>query len=287
VSGLADSAEAAERLLHAGATPVMGDLLEAGPWQDKAAADCVFHIPPHPVWEPGVSGHERVRSRERLMMDSHLLDALSGAATRRIVYVADASYYGATRARPITEDAPAQPSDSGMCLAPALERLDGYVFAGLPIVTTFPGWVYGNGSWFRERVIDPVMSGRPLRLGARRGQEVSTIHVHDCARAMVHLAEHGEDGSRYFLVNNQPVAIRAFAATFARLANRPLRVGRMPAQTTRLDADGIIEDYLTLNAVYSNIRLRGTGFRFRFPTLEDGLQQVLGELDESMKRSVE
>jgi NAD dependent epimerase/dehydratase family enzyme len=30
--------------------------------------------------------------------------------------------------------------------------------------------------------------------------------------------------------------------------------------------------------VFSNIRLRGTGFRFTYPTLEEGLQQILGTL---------
>jgi hypothetical protein len=32
--------------------------------------------------------------------------------------------------------------------------------------------------------------------------------------------------------------------------------------------------------LFSNIRLRGTGFRFTYPTLEEGLQQVLGALHE-------
>jgi len=31
--------------------------------------------------------------------------------------------------------------------------------------------------------------------------------------------------------------------------------------------------------VYSNIRLRGTGFHFRYPTLEDGLHQIVGAVD--------
>ena len=39
-------------------------------------------------------------------------------------------------------------------------------------------------------------------------------------------------------------------------------------------------DALQGDAVFSNIRLRGTGFRFRYPTLEHGLQQVLGALHE-------
>ena len=86
-------------------------------------------------------------------MDAHLLDAVAAGATRRIVYVADTSCYGATGPRPITEDAPPEPSAWGRCLTPALERLEGYIIAGQPIVAAFPGWVYGNGGWFRERVI--------------------------------------------------------------------------------------------------------------------------------------
>ena len=46
VFGLTESVEAAERVRRAGAVPVMGDLLEPGSWQDQAAADWVFHLPP-------------------------------------------------------------------------------------------------------------------------------------------------------------------------------------------------------------------------------------------------
>ena len=55
----------------------------------------------------------------------------------------------------------------------------------------------GNHSWFRERVIEPVVAGRPVLQFGKRGPWVSPIHVHDCARAMVHLTEHGEAGGRY------------------------------------------------------------------------------------------
>jgi hypothetical protein len=34
------------------------------------------------------------------------------------------------------------------------------------------------------------------------------------------------------------------------------------------------------DAAFSNVRLRGTGFRFLYPTLEQGLQQIVGALDE-------
>jgi nucleoside-diphosphate-sugar epimerase len=280
VFGLTPSLEAAARVRRAGAVPVMGDLLRPGRWQDEAAADWVFHLPPQPL--PGLrlsASRAAAVARDRVVMDGHLLDAVAAGVTRRIVYVADTSGYGAAGSRPITEDEPPRPSGLARCLEPALDRLDGYVIAGLPIVMGFPGWVYGNGSWFRERVVEPVMAGRGVLQFGKTGPWVSPIHVHDCARALVHLAEHGEAGGRYFLVNKDPIRLHEFAGTFAHLAERPLRVWRLPAAAARLVVGPIAADHILADAVFSNIRLQGIGFRFRYPTLELGVQQVLGALD--------
>jgi nucleoside-diphosphate-sugar epimerase len=283
VFGLTDTVEAAECVRRAGGVPIMGDLLQPGPWQDEAAADWVFHLPPHPVYgRPRVTRRRAASiARARVLMDTHLLDAVAAGATRRIVYVADTSCYGATGGpRPITEDTPPQPSAWGRCLTPALERLEGYIVAGEPIIAAFPGWVYGNGGWFRERVIEPVMSDRRVLMLGKAGPWLSPIHVEDCARALVHLAEHGEPSGRYFLVNRDPIRLHEFAGTFARLANRPLRVFRVPAIATRLVVGPVLAEHLQADAVFSSIRLRGIGFRFQYPTLDQGLQQVLGALHE-------
>ena len=107
------------------------------------------------------------------------------------------------------------------------------------------------------------MAGRRVLQFGKTGPWVSPIHVHDCARALVHLAEHGEAGGRYFLVNSDPIRMHEFAGTFARLANRPLRVWRVPAAATRLVVGPVLADDILADAVFSNIRLRGIGFRFR------------------------
>jgi uncharacterized protein len=281
VVGLTHSIEAAQRVRHAGAVPVMGDLLEAGRWQDEAAADWVFHLPPHPTAGRRMTW-ARVDSlvRERMLMDAHLLDVVAAGATRRVVYVADTSWYGAMGVRPITEDEAPRPTGLGRRLAPALDRLDGYIVAGLPVVTAFPGWIFGNGAWFRKRVIEPVMSGRHVVQFGAAERWVSPIHVHDCARALVHLAERGEPGGRYFLVNDDPIRLQEFAETFARLVKRPFRLRRLPAVATRLVIGPVLAECLKADAVFSNIRLRGTGFRFRYSTLEQGLAQVAGAIDE-------
>jgi nucleoside-diphosphate-sugar epimerase len=279
VLGLVQSAEAAQRLRRAGAVPVAGDLLESGQWQDEAAADWVFHLPTHLASEPRVTRRRAASiARTGVTMDSHLLDAVAEGATRRIVYVADASRYAATGPRSITEDEPQRPSAWGHFLTPAFDRLEGYVAAGLPIITALPGWVYGNGSWFRKRIIEPVMNGRRVLQFGNSDALVSAIHVHDCARAIVHLAEHGEAGGRYFLVQSDATRVHEFADTFARLAQRPLRAWRVPAAATGLVAGSVLAEHIQADAVFSNIRLRGIGFHFRYPTLEHGLQQVVGAL---------
>ena len=281
VFGLAPCPEAAQRLRRAGVVPVVGDLLEPGQWLDEAAADWVFHLPPDLDGGWPVTRRRRASwARARVEMDAHLLDAVAGGATRRIVYVADASCYGPTGRRAITEDQPLRPSAWGRYLAPALDRIDGYLLAGLPIITALPGLVYGNASWFRERIIEPVLTDRRVVQFGKTGPWVSPIHVHDCARALVHLAEHGEPGRRYFLVNSHPIRMQEFAGTFARLANRPLRVWRVPMAATRLVAGSVLADDILADAMFSNIRLRGIGFRFEYPTLEQGLQQILGALHE-------
>jgi NAD dependent epimerase/dehydratase family enzyme len=124
------------------------------------------------------------------------------------------------------------------------------------------------------------MARRRVLLFGKTGPWVSPIHVEDCARALVHLAEHGEPSGRYFLVNRDPIRLHEFAATFARLANRPLRVFRVPALATRVVVGPILANHLQADAVFANIRLRASGFRYLYPTLDDGLQQVLGALYE-------
>ena len=280
VFGLARSVESTRHLRRAGAIAIRGDLLEPGQWQDEAAADCVFHIPPcmparARLWRRA----ERI-AHTRVLMDTHLLDAVAAGATRRIVYVADSRCYHPTGSRPVTEDELSMSPARARCLMPALDRLDGYVIAGLPIVIALPGFVYGNASWFRERVVDPVMTGRRVLQFGKAGPWVSPIHVHDCARALVHVAERGDVGGRYFLANDEPIQMHEFAQTVASLANRPLRVLRVPAAAARLVAGRPLADYAKGNLALSNIRLRGIGFRFRYPTLEQGIEQVLGALHE-------
>ena len=220
-------------------------------------------------------------TKARVSMDAHLLDAVGAGTTRRIVYVADASCYGATSDRAITEDAPLRPSAWGRCFTPALDRVEGYLAAGLPIVTAFPGWVYGNGFLVlrtRHQTGDHPASCSPVWKDRSAGSHrftSTTARARSCI-----LRSAANSGGRYFLVNNDQVRTCDFAETFARLANLPLRMWQVPGAMTRLVAGPVLADHIRADAVLSNIRLRGMGFRFEYPTLEEGIQEVLGALHE-------
>jgi NAD dependent epimerase/dehydratase family enzyme len=87
-------------------------------------------------------------------------------------------------------------------------------------------------------------------------------------------------GDRYFLVDSDPTRMHQLARTFARLANLSRRAWRVPAAATRLAVGPVLADCIQADALFSNIQLRGIGFRFRYPTLDQGLRQVLGGLHE-------
>src|SRR5207249_1062568 len=107
------------------------------------------------------------------------------------VYVGGTSYYGDMGDELAGEDDAPRPRGWGPYLAPAIAALDGYLARGLPIVCAFPGWVYGDGSWFREYVLAPLRRGRRfLRIGGREPR-ASPIHVGDCAAAIALLLERG------------------------------------------------------------------------------------------------
>jgi hypothetical protein len=197
-------------------------------------------------------------------MDAHLLDRGGSGATRRLSAWRTASWYGARGSLHITEDEP-RPSAWGR-RRPALDRLDGHVVAGLPIVTAFPGCVYGDASGFAGASSTLSWpSPRTCSLAKPdRGVSpfMSTTVLVPCCTCRARRSQR-----RYYLVNRDPVLLHELAETFARLANRPLRDSR------RLRAGfGSVGPVLgrlcaRSDAVFSNIRLRGIGFRYRYPTL--------------------
>jgi nucleoside-diphosphate-sugar epimerase len=270
--------DGARRIREAGARPVAGDLRTPGAWCDEVgASQWVFHVATPSAFEGRLSRRRGAAiARDRVAIDRHVLDAVAGSSVRRLIYVSGASYYGPSGSLPRTEDSRPAPYALGRLIADAYELVDRAVVLGVPVVSAFPGFVYGRGSWFDQSIVKPLAAGRPIvRIGARN-PKISPIHVRDCARALVHLAEHGRVGGRYFVVNDEPTTFAAMMTGLAEVMQRPARTIRVPACAAPLLVGPFLAEYHRHDAVFSNARLRAHGFRFEFPTIAEGLREVAG-----------
>ena len=274
---LTRSNKGAERVRALGGEPVDGDLLTRGAWQDDARdADWIAHLAQPQTFGGRVSRERAERYRDdRQTMDRNLLDALDAKRVRRIVYVGGTSYYGNLGTEPRDEDATPIPRGWGPYVAPAIERISRDLDRGLPIVTAFPGYVYGDGSWFREYVLAPLARNKRINTIAGRSRFGSPIHVEDCARALAHLLEHGEIGKRYFVVDDRPTQWSAFYETAARAMSTEPKLRKIPVFVLRWLVGPVVTDSILSDAVLSNARLKGTGFALRFPTIDEGIPDVV------------
>lgn len=281
VEVLARSSGSAAAARSLGAEAVSGDLLVRGNWQSRVrAADRVVHLAQPPTFGARVSrARAEQYKRDRLRMDTHLIESVDPNKASRVLIVGGTSYYGNLGTTLSDEGATPVPRGWGPYVAPAIEALDGYVARGFPIVTAFPGYVYGDGSWFREYVLVPLWRGQRINTIAGRSRYGSPVHVEDCARAIVHLLDKGEVGKRYFIVDDRPTMWSVFYETAARAANRPMRVRKVPVFLLRLLVGSVVTDSILSDAVLSNARLKSTGFALKFPTIDEGIPDIVRRAD--------
>jgi uncharacterized protein len=152
-----DAGHDVQVLARAGGENVRGDLMERGAWEAEARrAELVVHLAQPPTFGGRVTrARATAYADARLRMDANLLGAIS--PTARVVYVAGTSFYGDLGPIVRDETATPRPRGWGPYIAPALEAVERR--AGARVVTAFPGYVYGDGSWFREFVLLPIERG--------------------------------------------------------------------------------------------------------------------------------
>lgn len=274
VQALCRSERSAAAVQALGAQPVIGDLLETGAWQAQASqAEIVLHFAQPQTFGGRVGKARALRyETDRQVMDRNLLGALQNTAVRRVIYVSGTSYYGQQDLPPKDETAKPNPRGWGPYIVKALEQLEQFCAMGLPIITVFPASVYGAGSWYAD-ILASLQAGKTQLTLARRDPTLATVHVEDCARAILHVMEHGAIGERYIICDDRPPKYSEILAQSAQALNVPLKTRAIPLWLGRIIAGPVITD--VYDAHLSNARLRSTGFRFQFPTIEQGIPNVV------------
>lgn len=280
VQVLTRSEAGAARVAAMGAVPVIGDILQPGVWQQTAAqAGAVIHLA-----QPETYGERITRQRaqayrtQRQRMDSLLMQSLDRTRVRKILFITGTSYYGNLGRSLHDETATPNPCGWGPYLQDGVELADRYAAEGWPVVQAFPGYVYGNGSWYREYIALPLLKGAPLIRLMGRSRYCSPVHIDDCARALVHLLEHGEGGARYFIVDDKPSPYQDFYTLTAQALNVRRPALPVPPFLAKLAMGPVVGESLSGEAVLSNARLKSTGFVFDFPSLEQGVPAVVAQM---------
>jgi nucleoside-diphosphate-sugar epimerase len=135
------------------------------------------------------------------------------------------------------------------------------------------GWFYGPNSPHMRMLADGLRRRRLPIIGD--GQAIwSCLHTEDAAGAFVTAAEAGK-GGLWHVVDDRPVTAKEFLTSFARRLGAP-PPRRVPAWLARVVAGRRAVAFLTASTRTSNARIRRElGWRPRYPTFEEGLDQVV------------
>lgn len=270
---------AARELDAQGVGTVVGDLAQPGDWQDAAAeAGAAVYVAGPPTWGRRLSKRVAHRYREGMTaMTRSFFASLDADRVDKVVYVAGASYYGDTGESAATEEQTPHPKGTGPYIAPAIDVARAYGQRGIPTVITFPGAVYGPASWLAQLVLEPLHRGKPIF--SLRGQEpaISLVHRSDCAEALIHLLHHGSPGESYFVADDEPMTLQAILDVASAVTGTPYKRRPLPRWLCRLAIGPILTDAAAGNVVVANAKLKGTGFSLWYPSLRDGLEEVIAE----------
>jgi nucleoside-diphosphate-sugar epimerase len=276
VVGLVRASGQAATVRADGGEPAVGDLLAprslAAPLH---GVDLAIHVA-----QPSEGSLARLRE-VRVQGAEHLVTAARAARVPRLL-IGSGYWVYRDSAEPITEESPIAPLSLSQVNFDCEEvgrraMRDG----SLEVSVLRPGMVYGPGSWFREMVTG-------IRDGSYRFIEpgsnyLSPVHLADAGEAFRAVAERWKGGETYLVVDDAPAPTREFAEFVAgRLGTR---VRGMPFAQASAEWG---EELARLNAASrraSNRKLRGLGWRPRFPEYRAGVPGVLSELGAELRGS--
>ena len=262
VVGLVRSPEGAAKVEASGARAAFGDVLD--PPSLRAAmhgAEGVVHL----------AASDRDFERVRVDGGRNLVGEAVRAGVRRFVVGSGYWIFGHHEGT-ITEESGSDEGGAGRFNL-AVERVA--LAAARPgvfdVVIGRPGMVYGPGAWF-ARAVRELRDGRYRHVGDGTNRW-SPVHPDDAGEAYRALLEHGEPGHVYLVIDDAPIAVREFLSFVADRLGAPPPKPMPPKAQSLLPRD--LARAMAANQAASNVKLKGLGWRPRFPTFREGVPDVL------------
>jgi uncharacterized protein (TIGR01777 family) len=276
VTALARSASKAENL-PPGTLPILGDPMETGSWQERAAeSDVIVNMVGKPImtrWT-GKAREEIMSSRirsTRMAVEAIPRDRASGMT---LINANAVGYYDGAGDTFVAENGPAGKGFlAEVARAWQAEAEDG-TKKGARVVIARLGAIVGRGGGVLAQMLPPFQLGIGGRLGSGR-QWFSWMHLHDLCRAMLFVAGRQDISGPVNMCSPNPVTNRELTRTLSRILGRPA-ILPVPGFVLRLAIGGAAEIALDGQRIVPAV-LEKAGFAFDFPTLEETLVDLLGK----------
>jgi uncharacterized protein (TIGR01777 family) len=182
--------------------------------------------------------------------------------------------YGDRGDEVLTEDSP--PGDgflANLCLAWE-QAADPARSAGVRVVHVCFGLVLSPLGGVLAKMLPPFKMGLGGVLGSGK-QYMSWIAIGDAISAIEFVLENRAFSGRVNITSPEPVTNREFTKTLGHVLHRPTTM-HVPAFAIRLAAGELGDEALLASQRVVPRSLQENGFRFRYPTLEHALRDLLG-----------
>jgi nucleoside-diphosphate-sugar epimerase len=267
VSGLARSAESAERLRAHAITPVIGNLENpAGLENLPTGGKLVYYLAPPP-------GGGTLDSRMR-----HFCQAVNPVRLPiKVVYMSTSGVYGDCGSRLVTEATPINPQTSrAQRRADAEATLQAWGRShGVPVVILRVTGIYGPGRLPLAR----IQQGHPLLLEAE-SPPTNRIHADDVAEVCIKAAQRAADGDIFNVSDGQTGTMTQYFNAICDLLGLP-RLPQVGMVEARRVMNPMMLSYLNETRRMDNSKmLEQLGITLRYPDLAAGLRNIAAQLGE-------
>jgi nucleoside-diphosphate-sugar epimerase len=201
----------------------------------------------------------------------HLLDALrqDGQRPKRLLFTSSTSVHAQNQGEWVDEDSPAGAEGfSGRCIRQGEQLMWD---SGWPAVVVRFGGIYGPG---RTRLIDSVRDGTATR-SADPPLYTNRIHRDDCARVLEHLLFLSDPAPLYLAVDDDPAPLNEVLSWLAAQLGVPEPALAAGPPSKPGAGTGDAASRMRASKRCRNARLRASGFRFRYPSYQDGYAALL------------
>ena len=194
---------------------------------------------------------------------------------RVLVSASAIGYYGDRGDEVLTEESPAGDSFLAAVCREWEAATEPAAEAGIRVVNLRFGVILSPQGGALEKILPPFQFGLGGEVGGGR-QYWSWIAIDDAVGAIHHALITDALRGPVNAVNPHPITNREFTKTLGALLSRPTLLPT-PEFAARLVFGDMADELLLASARVEPARLRRTGYRFRFQTLEDAMRHLLGK----------